>query len=728
MKRTTTFLLILLVLLLAACQDEASTTTEVPEPTVEAEEMPAEEALPEPTEETEAPEPTVAPTEIPTEEPAPEPTEADVAAEEPAAEEPTAEGVEVGDPTTEITAEQLEMMAAIAPPPQLSEREPGIQTVPCFPTISPGANEIEGEDYYCGVFTVPQNWDEPDGRNLDLAFIVVQATGENPEPDPLLYLAGGPGSSAILIMDIDKYQELRPDRDLIFFDTRGLGLSQRLGFEECLVLAMQHDAPADQIAALQAAAPNLLAQVSGEEGVGTPDIADQDLPVINAICSEQFTAQGLDLNQFSTAANARDAVELIKALGYESFNIDSVSYGTRLAMTVMNNIPGYEDAPQLRSVVLDSAFPPSVYLIRTIVRSDHDFLPQLLDECQADAACNQAYPNLSERLVAMLNGLEEAPLTANGETVTLDDLVGELQPGGTRAAYIPKMIAELEMGVLDTYLALRDGEVGGDLPEAIPVSAPVATEELDPNDPVQAFVAAALDLLDPEEALIFPLNFQLLVLEEDPVAVLPEFIAENYTGETADQMLQISGTLTAEDFANSPYVAELQAKVAALYDPEELRKSNAQGMAELLYSSIHCIDDILNESFEDAVNSYNNLQFPQLTNLDKSQVFVDRCQNWLVDPAPIEVKDPVTSDVPALILQGDYDKPTPVYMGQTANSELSNSTYVLIPQQDHWTWRLAESCVGTIATAFLQDPEAELDLSCLDARQPQWVLPGDGES
>jgi pimeloyl-ACP methyl ester carboxylesterase len=84
--------------------------------------------------------------------------------------------------------------------------------------------------------------------------------------------------------------------------------------------------------------------------------------------------------------------------------------------------------------------------------------------------------------------------------------------------------------------------------------------------------------------------------------------------------------------------------------------------------------------------------------------------------------------VPALILQGDYDKPTPVYMGQTAASELANSTYVLIPQQDHGTWRNAESCVGQIATAFLLDPEAELDLSCLESRKPQWVLPGDDES
>lgn len=99
----------------------------------------------------------------------------------------------------------------------------------------------------------------------------------------------------------------------------------------------------------------------------------------------------------------------------------------------LDELPGYNDAPELRSVVLDSAFPPSVYLIRTIVRSDHDFILQLLEECQADAACNKAYPKLKERLAALLNNLEEGPLTTNGETVTLDDVVEQLTfVGGTR--------------------------------------------------------------------------------------------------------------------------------------------------------------------------------------------------------------------------------------------------------------------------------------------------------
>ena len=58
---------------------------------------------------------------------------------------------------------QVGELAQIIFPPRLSDREPGIHISECEPTQSPGINAVEGEDYECGVFTVPQNWDEPDG-------------------------------------------------------------------------------------------------------------------------------------------------------------------------------------------------------------------------------------------------------------------------------------------------------------------------------------------------------------------------------------------------------------------------------------------------------------------------------------------------------------------------------------------------------------------------------------
>jgi len=74
----------------------------------------------------------------------------------------------------------LARLSALAPPPQLSEQAFGIHTASCLPGTAPGLNEVEGESFYYGVFTVPQNWGNPDGRNIDLGFLVARATGGTP--------------------------------------------------------------------------------------------------------------------------------------------------------------------------------------------------------------------------------------------------------------------------------------------------------------------------------------------------------------------------------------------------------------------------------------------------------------------------------------------------------------------------------------------------------------------
>ena len=237
----------------------------------------------------------------------------------------------------------VDQLAQIIYPPRLSDQELGIHLSECEPTQSPGINAVKGEDYYCGVFTVPQNWEESDGRNLDLSFIVVEATGKQPASDALVFLSGGPGQNAVF-KPIGSYKNLRTDLDIVLLDQRGTGFSQRLGWEECLVLALKNDAPPDQVEALRAAAYNPL-----EEGSTPLKLNELDIRALNETCWDQFAEHGLDLNRFTTAASARDVVELLKALNYDSFNLHGVSYGTRLAMTIMAKLPEYNDAPVLRS-------------------------------------------------------------------------------------------------------------------------------------------------------------------------------------------------------------------------------------------------------------------------------------------------------------------------------------------------------------------------------------------
>src|SRR5690606_39073830 len=71
------------------------------------------------------------------------------------------------------------------------------------------------------------------------------------------------------------------------------------------------------------------------------------------LCHADLTAQGIRLNAYTSAENAADIADLRVALGYEQVNLYGISYGTRLALTIMR------DHPQgIRSVVLDSVYPP----------------------------------------------------------------------------------------------------------------------------------------------------------------------------------------------------------------------------------------------------------------------------------------------------------------------------------------------------------------------------------
>ncbi len=46
----------------------------------------------------------------------------------------------------------------------------------------------------------------------------------------------------------------------------------------------------------------------------------------------------------------------MEALGYPTYNLFGISYGTRLALVMMRDHPG----AGIRSVVLDSSFPPEI--------------------------------------------------------------------------------------------------------------------------------------------------------------------------------------------------------------------------------------------------------------------------------------------------------------------------------------------------------------------------------
>ncbi len=223
----------------------------------------------------------------------------------------------------------------------------GDYSIPDLSTVTASANDCEfllhGEDdprprlgdIACGTLDVPENWSQPEGRRIQIGYLILKSTAAQPLPDPVVFLAGGPGSSPLTLAEIwaPFFAGLRQERDVVFFDQRGTRLSSPLRCEAYTKIMALELPPAEE---------------SG--GAGTPvppaypsELTDSDQllrqaeakygPIADA-CVQQIIATGVDLSQYTTVASATDVVALVKTLGYDDYNLYGISYGTRLALEV----------------------------------------------------------------------------------------------------------------------------------------------------------------------------------------------------------------------------------------------------------------------------------------------------------------------------------------------------------------------------------------------------------
>jgi hypothetical protein len=83
-----------------------------------------------------------------------------------------------------------------------------------------------------------------------------------------------------------------------------------------------------------------------------------------------------------------------------------------------------------------------------------------------------------------------------------------------------------------------------------------------------------------------------------------------------------------------------------------------------------------------------------------------------VDQADPSVKEPVVSDIPTVLLEGELDPVTPTEYAQQVAETLSNSYLYTFPGVGH-TVLVSSRCAQDIALAFIDDPTQEPDASCI---------------
>jgi len=317
--------------------------------------------------------------------------------------------------------------AALAPTPGAAPYQPVFEPAACDFALPPGA---EAE---CGYLIVPEDRAQPETASIRMHVAIFRSRAADPAPDPLVYLSGGPGSPALdsagYLFSFGLGAALE-QRDLVLIDQRGTGRSQpRLDCPERHALA----------------ALLLERELSPEE---------ETRAVVEAFsrCRARLEEEGVNLAAYHSAASAADLEDLRLALGYPQLNLYAVSYGTRLALTLMRDYPH-----AVRSAVLDSTYPPQVHLYTALAPNAQRAFQALFRLCAADPGCSAAYPDLETVFYGLVERLTASPLpvtfSANGERyrARLDGglLVDVLFTGlynPQAAAAMPAMLYELERG------------------------------------------------------------------------------------------------------------------------------------------------------------------------------------------------------------------------------------------------------------------------------------------
>ncbi|UCC63815.1 MAG: alpha/beta fold hydrolase [Anaerolineae bacterium] len=317
--------------------------------------------------------------------------------------EPTAPSTEAAlEPTA--TAQPT---ATATPEPTQAPKETvsTFEEAPCPMDLPAGA--VEGDHIVCGYVTVPKEHAKPGGATIRLAVAVIHSASDTPQPDPLMMLAGGPGQSAlasfVTLLAAPGLEGFWASREIVLVEQRGTLYSTP--FLRC-----------DEVFELKL---DMLDQDVSDEEEETRKLEAW------AACRARLVESGVNLVAYNSVENAADIVAVADALGYDQINLYGGSYGSLLAQHIMRDYP-----ERVRSAILDAVSPlrhePNLlYKAHATDRA----LRLLFTRCQADAACNETYPDLEQVYFDLVGQLNADPAMLQIQNLDTGDVHDMLLTG-----------------------------------------------------------------------------------------------------------------------------------------------------------------------------------------------------------------------------------------------------------------------------------------------------------
>ncbi len=157
--------------------------------------------------------------------------------------------------------------------------------------------------------------------------------------------------------------------------------------------------------------------------------------------------------------------------------------------------------------------------------------------------------------------------------------------------------------------------------------------------------------------------------------------------------------------------------------------STQDAISDGMHWTFQCTEELSFSSPEDmAASAAKYPEFGELFDQQSIELPFEVCEAFNVPQAPAEANEAVSSDLPTLVMAGEYDPVTPPAWGAQAASTLSNAYYFEYPGFGHGS-SMSEGCPRQMAMAFLEDPSQSPEASCMTAMTgPQFVVPFDTAS
>ena len=100
------------------------------------------------------------------------------------------------------------------------------------------------------------------------------------------------------------------------------------------------------------------------------------------------------------------------------------------------------------------------------------------------------------------------------------------------------------------------------------------------------------------------------------------------------------------------------------------------------------------------------------------------CNHWGIQLLPRASLEPVVSDIPTLLMSGDFDPITPPEYAAALLPTLSKGKYVVFPTGTHGQ-AVTSACANGIIRRFLDNPVADIDSSCIVTAVPAFATEKD---